>query len=102
MAAVRYDIAYAEEAVEDVRSLRQFERKKVLDGIETHLRHEPTKVSRSRIKRMTQPFWSEYRLRIENYRVYYDVDAGKLIVSILRILAKGQKETPKEADHETS
>jgi mRNA interferase RelE/StbE len=102
MAAAPYEIEYAGEAVDDVKSLRQFDRKKVVEGIETHLRHEPAKTSRSRIKRMAQPFWSEYRLRVEDLRVYYDVNEDQRIVSILRILEKGQKETPKEADHEAS
>lgn len=40
------------EAKEDLLALRAHERKKVLDGIEIHLRYEPEKVSKSRIKRL--------------------------------------------------
>ncbi len=54
-----YVIVYAEKAVTDLDSLRTFDQKKVIDGIDSHLGHEPTKVSRSRIKRMNQPFWSQ-------------------------------------------
>jgi hypothetical protein len=53
-----YAILYVPQAVQDIRRLTAFGRANVMDGIETHLRHEPTKVSRSRIKRMTQPFWT--------------------------------------------
>jgi len=69
-----YEIQYATEAANDVRGLRAFDRRAVLDAIELHLRHAPTLESRSRIKRMTQPFWSQYRLRSDEFRVYYDVD----------------------------
>jgi mRNA interferase RelE/StbE len=100
MAADPYQIEYAEEAVADLKSLRPFDQKKVIRGIEAHLQHEPTKTSRSRIKRMTQPFWSQYRLRIDEFRVYYDIADDARIVSILRVLEKGQRQTSKEADDE--
>ena len=37
---------------------------------------------------MTQPFWSQYRLRIDELRVYYDVDEGQRRVNVLRVLRK--------------
>ena len=66
----RFDIRYAEEAIADLKALRTYDQRIVLSGIETHLRHEPRKESRSRIKAMAQPFWSQYRLRVEEFRVY--------------------------------
>src|SRR5262245_53945254 len=97
-----YTIHYAAEARHDAKNLRPFDKAKVLDGIKAHLSHEPTKVSRSRIKRMEQPFWSQYRLRAEDLRVDHAVDQGSRTVIILRILEKGTAETPKEADNEAS
>ncbi len=88
-----FQIQYAEEAAEDLQALRAFDQKKILEAIETHLRHEPEKTSRSRIKLMSQPFWSQYRLRVESFRVYYDVDRGMQLVHILRIQEKGSHET---------
>ncbi|MBY0522511.1 MAG: type II toxin-antitoxin system RelE/ParE family toxin [Gemmataceae bacterium] len=88
-----FEIQYAKQAVADVHALRPFDQKKVLDAIEIHLLNEPMKTSRSRIKRMAQPFWSEYRLRVDDIRVYYDVDEPKRTVSILRILEKGSEPT---------
>ena len=49
---MRYDIIFAPEAEEDLLALRANERGEVLDAIETHLRYEPEKVSKSRIKRL--------------------------------------------------
>ena len=91
-----YDIQYAPEAADDIRGLRAFDRAKVLSAIEQHLRHEPTRVSRGRIKRMTQPFWSQYRLRVGDFRVYYDVDEPARTVAVLRVLFKGGGTTPEE------
>ena len=92
-----YEIRYAETAVADVRALRAFDQRKVLDGIESFLAHQPTFVSRSRIKLMVQPFWSQYRLRIDDFRVYYDVDDGRRVVSVLRVLEKATGQTPEQS-----
>jgi mRNA interferase RelE/StbE len=93
MAAVPYDIDYADEAVNDITSFRFFDQKKLFEAIAIHLKHEPTRISRSRIKQMVQPFWSQYRLRVEDFRVYYDVDEDKRAVHVLRVLEKGREVT---------
>jgi len=54
-------------------------------------------VSRSRIKAMTQPFWSQFRLRIDEFRVYYDVDDALKKVSVLGVLFKATDSTPEES-----
>jgi hypothetical protein len=55
-------------------------------------------VSKSRIKAMLQPFWSQYRLRVDDFRVYYDVTETDQVqcVFILRILAKTTEATPEK------
>jgi mRNA interferase RelE/StbE len=47
-----YEIVLAPEAVEDLRGLKANIRAAVREALETHLRHEPGKTSRSRIKRL--------------------------------------------------
>jgi mRNA-degrading endonuclease RelE of RelBE toxin-antitoxin system len=59
-----------------------------------HLGRDPTQESRSRIKRMGQPVWSQYRLRVGEFRVYQDVDEAARVVSILRVLPKGTRTGP--------
>jgi mRNA-degrading endonuclease RelE of RelBE toxin-antitoxin system len=59
---MRYDIVLAPEAVEDLDRLKANIRSAVVDGLELHLRHEPTRVTRSRIKRLRSH--PEYRLRV--------------------------------------
>jgi mRNA-degrading endonuclease RelE of RelBE toxin-antitoxin system len=60
-------------------------------ALETHLRHEPEKTSRSRIKRLRGLRRPQYRLRVDEVRVFYDV-AGT-IVEILAIVAKSEAES---------
>jgi mRNA interferase RelE/StbE len=94
-------IRYAQDALADVKALRAHDQRKVLDAIDSQLHHNPTQVSRKRIKAMRQPFWSQYRLRVEDFRVYYDVDHSQRAVSVLRVLEKGQGQTPQRPDNET-
>jgi mRNA-degrading endonuclease RelE of RelBE toxin-antitoxin system len=89
-----YDIRYSQEAVNDLVAIRAYDQRAIIDGIEQHLINQPRLVSRSRIKEMLQPFWSQYRLRIEDFRVYYDVDDAARVIYILRVLSKGTEQTP--------
>ena len=45
----------------------------ILDAIELHLSHTPEFVSKSRIKRLREVRSPQYRLRIDDWRVFYDV-----------------------------
>jgi mRNA interferase RelE/StbE len=83
-----FDIVLTAEAVEDGKALRANLRAEVRDAIETHLRHEPTKASRSRIKRLRGLRRPQYRLRVGDIRVFYDV-IGKT-VEVLGIVAKSE------------
>jgi mRNA interferase RelE/StbE len=89
---LRYEIIFAPEAEEELLVLRANERSEVLDAIEIHLRFEPEKVSKSRIKRLEGIEWPQYRLRIGDIRVFYDVvdlDEGA-IVEVLVIREESQ------------
>jgi mRNA-degrading endonuclease RelE of RelBE toxin-antitoxin system len=88
-----YEICYAEQAADDIRRLRVFDQRKVIDGIEQYLTHQPGHVSKSRIKTMVQPFWSQFRLRIDSFRAYYDVDEERHTVNVLRVLEKTTQST---------
>lgn len=91
-----YDLHYSGLALNDIAALRAFDQRKVIEGIEQHLLHNPSQVSRSRIKRMNQPFWSQFRLRVDELRVYYDVDEQGKRVNVLRVLIKSTGTTPTE------
>jgi mRNA interferase RelE/StbE len=98
----RFDIRYAALAADDVRGLRAFDQRKVMDAIEEHLAYEPQRTSKSRLKAMEQPFWSQFRLRVDDIRVYYDVDEGNRAVNVLRVLKKGTEPTPQNPNEKSS
>ena len=98
----RFDIRYAALAADDVRGLRAFDQRKVIDAIEEHLAYEPQRTSKSRIKAMEQPFWSQFRLRVDDIRVYYDVDEGNRAVNVLRVLKKGTEPTAQNPNEKSS
>ena len=81
-----YEIILAPEAVGDLRRLSAHDRAKVRDAMEVHLRHEPTKVSKSRIKRLRGLSRPQYRLRVDELRVFYDVADEE--VQVLAIVTK--------------
>ena len=83
---MRYEIYLAPEAIEDLKRLRAAHRAQVKEAMETHLRHGPTKTSKSRIKRLRGLSRPRYRLRVDDVRVFYDV--SKRNVEILAIVAK--------------
>ncbi|MCI0485067.1 MAG: type II toxin-antitoxin system RelE/ParE family toxin [Blastocatellia bacterium] len=87
---MRYSIILSPEAVDDLRKLKAHLRAMVRDAIEKHLRHEPMKVSKSRIKRLRGISRPQYRLRVDEIRVFYDVSEDS--VEILAIVPKSQAE----------
>jgi mRNA interferase RelE/StbE len=88
---MRFAIVLAPEAVDDLRSLSANIRPAVRAALETHLRHEPQKTSRSRIKRLRGLRRPQYRLRVGEIRVFYDVSGTT--VEVLAIVAKSEAET---------
>src|SRR5215831_19113990 len=85
-----FAIILAPEAVEDLRRLTANVRATVRTALETHLRHEPEKTSRSRIKRLRGLRHPQYRLRVDEVRVFYDVFGTT--VEILAIVSKLEAE----------
>jgi mRNA-degrading endonuclease RelE of RelBE toxin-antitoxin system len=88
---MRFGIVLAPEAVADLRRLKANLRTAVREALETHLRHEPTKTSRSRIKRLRGLSRPQYRLRVDEVRVFYDVSGST--VEVLAIVAKSEAES---------
>ena len=56
--------------------------------METHLRHEPARTSRSRIKRLRGISRPQYQLRVDDVRIFYDVGDG--VVDVLAIVEKSR------------
>ena len=86
---MRYEIILAPEAAEDLRCLKANVHAQVHEAIERHLRHEPTKTSKARIKRLRGLSRPQYRLRVgDDVRVFYDVTEDT--VEVLAIVPKSE------------
>jgi mRNA interferase RelE/StbE len=85
---MKYEIILAPEAVQDLKLLDAYQRAKIKDLIEVHLRHKPAKTSKSRIKRLRGLRHPQYRLRIDDFRIFYDIEKNR--VEILSIILKSK------------
>ena len=88
---MRFEIVLAPGAAAAYRRLKAHLRAAVRDALETHLRYEPTKISKSRIKRLRGLSRPQYRLRVGDLRVFYDVSKSQ--VAVLAIITKAQAES---------
>jgi mRNA-degrading endonuclease RelE of RelBE toxin-antitoxin system len=86
MARMKYAVTFAPEAEEDFRRLLAYHRAAVRDAINQHLVHEPTRESTSRIKRLREMAKPQYRLRVGDIRIFYDVSGTE--VEVLGIVPK--------------
>jgi len=81
-----FEIILAPQAVVSLKNLSVPVRTGVQEAIELHLAHEPTKVSKSRIKRLRGLSQPQYRLRVGDIRVFYDVTETQ--VQVLAVVTK--------------
>lgn len=77
---MRFEIIFAPEALSDLKRLPKVDARTILDAIELHLRHAPELVSRSRIKRLRGLRSPQYRLRFDEWRVFYDLAGGEVLI----------------------
>jgi mRNA-degrading endonuclease RelE of RelBE toxin-antitoxin system len=95
---MRYKLILAPEAARAYGSLPAYQRAEMRDALERHLRYEPTRVSKSRIKRLRGLSQPQYRLRVGEVRVFYDVTPE--VVQVLAIVPKAEA-AAWLAEHET-
>jgi|SRR3990172_11148433 len=88
MARMKYEIVLAPEATQDLKRLKAHVRSEVKDALGRHLRYEPAKVSKSRIKRLRRLSHPQYRLMVGEIRVFYDI-TGR-VVEVLAIVPKSE------------
>ena len=85
-----YEIILKRSAIADMDGLRKYDATRIADAMERHLQHEPTRESKSRIKRLRGISNPDYRLRVGDYRVFYSVDQDACQVGVLRVINKEQ------------
>ena len=85
-----FEIEFTPTAAGHMRGYRKFEQQIILDAIEEQLRHEPTTETRNR-KRLGENELSDWELRVQHYRVFYDVTTEEEHQAV-KIKAVGHKE----------
>ena len=86
-----FDLEFKGEALSALRKMKSCYAKEILDAVESDLRLEPERTSKTRIKRLRGKQRATFRLRVGDYRVIYDVVEN--VVSVVANLHKD--ETPK-------
>jgi mRNA-degrading endonuclease RelE of RelBE toxin-antitoxin system len=87
-----FDIILAPQALEDLKALKAALRATVKDAMQRHLEQEPEKISRSRIKRLRGLSQPQYRLRVAEVRIFYDVIVAEGRVEVLAVVPKSETE----------
>lgn len=92
-----FNINLKQEAARQFKKLKSYYATQIMDALETHLRHEPEKPSKTSIKKLRGRQKTTYRLRVGIYRVFYDVEEST--VTITAILHKSETEKFYEKDN---
>jgi mRNA-degrading endonuclease RelE of RelBE toxin-antitoxin system len=88
-----FEIRFAESVEHDLRKIRVYYRKQILDAIEEQLAHEPDTITRNRKLldnlvppwQMVSPIWE---LRVGEYRVFYDISLTESVVYVRAVRRK--------------
>jgi mRNA-degrading endonuclease RelE of RelBE toxin-antitoxin system len=98
-----FDILLTDGANDDLSWFTPYAQRIILDGIDVHLRHQPTLGSRRIIEMRPNPV-AGWELRLGDYRILYDVNDVERTVTILaigeksgnRLLIRGEEFTEHE------
>jgi len=77
---MKHRVTLSPQAREHFHGLCAYDRARVRDAIDDHLQHVPTTESKSRIKRLREMRRPQYRLRVDDIRVFYDVEEDQVII----------------------
>ncbi|MBI5243707.1 MAG: type II toxin-antitoxin system RelE/ParE family toxin [Elusimicrobia bacterium] len=86
----RYAILLRPSAVKDFDRLRKYDAAAIADGMERFLGDRPARESGSRIKRLRGISSPDFRLRLGEHRVFYNLNDEERRVDVLRILHKDE------------
>ncbi len=102
-----YEVRLTDLATEELRAIRVFDRRWVVDEIKRQLRYEPTVSTRNRKCldaavpefEHVPPVWE---LRVGDYRIFYDVEETSPTVYVRAVRRKEPGQTTEEIIHEGS
>jgi addiction module RelE/StbE family toxin len=76
-----FELEFTESAIEDLRYFKKAEQNLILDSVEQQVSQEPLTVTKNR-KQLRPNDISTWELRIDKYRVFYDVNIEEDLVII--------------------
>jgi mRNA-degrading endonuclease RelE of RelBE toxin-antitoxin system len=85
-----YSVLFTPRAANELRALRAADRAKIAELSQRILSVSPTLVSKARVKRLSGGVFPPYRLRVDDFRVFYDVEEGTQRVMIYGVVSKSQ------------
>jgi mRNA-degrading endonuclease RelE of RelBE toxin-antitoxin system len=88
-----YAVVFTPEADRDLRALRAVDRVRIAEQCRRLLGTNPTLTSQARIKRLRPGTYPPYRLRVGDFRIFYDVDEGRQRVVVYGVVVKSQAES---------
>ena len=79
-----FRIVFTPEAINDLRQFRKYDQQHIVAAIETQLLHQPAHETRHR-KQLRPNALAEWELRVQTFRVFYDVDVAQNVVKIAAV-----------------
>ncbi len=89
---MKYQVVIAKSAQEAFKRLDALWRSSLKEAMRTHLENAPKQESKSRIKRLKGLRQPQYRLRVDRFRVFYDVNDEQRRVEVLGFVIKPETE----------
>ncbi len=89
---MKYQVVFAKSAQEAFKKLDARWRSGLKEAMRTHLENAPKQESKSRIKRLKGLRQPQYRLRVDRFRVFYDVNDEQGRVEVLGFVMKPEAE----------
>jgi len=89
---MKYQVVIVKSAHEAFKKLDALWRSSLKEAMRTHLGNAPKQESKSRIKRLKGLRQPQYRLRVDQLRVFYDVNEQQGRVEVLGFVMKPEAE----------
>jgi mRNA-degrading endonuclease RelE of RelBE toxin-antitoxin system len=83
----RFEIRLSQDAERHLEGFSAREQRIIVDAIDKQLRHEPTRETRNRKPLRENPL-ANWELRVERFRVLYDVNEETMIVLVAALAVK--------------
>jgi len=87
---MKYEVIIAKDAQIQFRKLDGRWRSRLKEEMRQHLANQPKRESKSRIKRLRGLRQPQYRMRVDNMRVFYDVNDKMRRVEVLGFVNKSK------------